>query len=94
MLFTPQNLTLDQVTSHKGIADAHSDTLIDNCEVFAFVDGKPIFCSFVWDEDNEVTWTLPHLATLDQNEADYRYGSAKHQMLGDAFLFQDCPGAW
>lgn len=24
----------------------------------------------------------------------YRYGSEEHQMYGDAWLYQDCPGAW
>lgn len=29
----------------------------------------------------------------NQDDAN-RYGGEAHQMYGDAYLFQDCPGAW
>jgi hypothetical protein len=42
--------------------------------------------------DNRVYVKQPK--SVANSNDPYRYGSAEHQMFGDAWLYADCEGAW
>jgi hypothetical protein len=57
-MFSPKNYDSIDALHAAMLFDAHSDTSIDNIDVFGYFDGIPYACVNVDDTNADVVWTF------------------------------------
>ena len=58
MMFSPQIYTSLVALREASILGAHSDTTIDNIDVFGWFEGKPYSCKYIYDDVSEAEYAV------------------------------------